>query len=115
MLSQVDQDVSDAQRYAKKDFWGRLRHRVSNGAGEIGVSIGQNGHLYCKGEHVTIDQLRDIFFDAPQNMPVTAVIRKHPNAPLKVSNAVTEVAMEAGLRIEFDSEIPPLVPAMPAL
>lgn len=111
-VARADQEIAEAQREGQKSLLDRLRSRANNGLNEIGVSIGQGGHVHCKGENVNIDELRRIFFDAPKNMPVTVVIRKHPNAPLEVVNEVTEVAMEAGLRIEFDSEILPIVPSI---
>jgi type II secretory pathway component GspD/PulD (secretin) len=112
MIARADQEVADAQRQGSKNLLDRIRNRANGGLNEIGVSIGQGGHIHCKGENVTLDELRTIFFDAPRNMPVTAVIRKHPHAPLEIINEVTEAAMEAELRIEFDTEIPPIVPSI---
>ena len=112
MVARVDQEVADAQREGQKNLLERLRSRANKGLNEIAVSIGQGGHIFCKGENVNLDELRQIFFDAPQNMPVTVVFRKHPNAPLEIVNEATEAAMEAGLRIEFDSEIIPIVPSL---
>lgn len=107
----ADADIAQAARTMKKDAFGRLKDGFTHNKNEIGVAIGQNGQIHCAGEMVTVDDLRDKFFDAPGNMPVTVVIRKHPSAPIDVVNEVTEVAMEAGLRIEFDNEIPPIVPS----
>ncbi len=112
LVARADQEIADAQRQEQKGFLDRLRHRSSDGKNEIGVSIGQQGHLHTGGQNVSLRELREIFFDAPRNMPVTVVIRKHPNAPLEIVNEVTEAAMEAELRIEFDDGMPPIVPAI---
>ena len=59
-----------------------------------------------------MEELREHFFDARSKAPVTVVIRKHPSAPVEVVNEVTEAAMEAELRIEFDNMLPPIVPSI---
>jgi type II secretory pathway component GspD/PulD (secretin) len=107
-ISHADEEVAKANRQMNKNLMGRIQGNKN----EISVSIGQTGILYCTGEIVTVDQLREQFFDVSQKKTVTAVIRKHPQAPIEVVNDVTEAAMEAGLRIEFDSELPPIVPAI---
>ncbi len=112
MVAQADQDIAEARRDGEKTALDRLRDRVSGSENEIGVSIGQGGHLYCRGANVTLDELRSIFFGAPRNMPVTVVVRQHPSAPIDIVSEVAEAAMEAGLRIEYDNEIPPIVPAI---
>lgn len=108
----ADQEIADAHRRMKKGPLGRLKNSINDNKDEIGVSIGQSGSLHCAGEIVTVDDLRERFFDAEDKKRVTVVIRKHPSAPIDTVNAVTEAAMEAGLRIEFDSDIPPIVPAL---
>jgi general secretion pathway protein D len=111
-IVKADEEIAKTARTMKKDAFGRFKDHLTDGKNEIGVAIGQNGQIHCAGEIVTPDDLRDKFFDAPGNMPVTVVIRKHPSAPIDVVNEVTEAAMEAGLRIEFDNDIPPIVPAL---
>ena len=111
-IALVDAEIAKANRQMNKDAAGRLKNKMAGSKNEISVSIGQSGTLHCSGDIITVDQLREKFFDAPRNMPVTAVIRKHPSAPIDVVNEVTEAAMEAGLRIEFDNEIPPIVPSL---
>lgn len=111
-VAQADQDIADAHRRMKQGPLERLQNAFNDNKDEIGVSIGQSGSLHCAGEMVTVDDLKERFFDAGDKKRITVVIRKHPSAPIDVVNAVTEAAMEAGLRIEFDSDIPPIVPDM---
>jgi type IV pilus assembly protein PilQ len=111
-IARADAKIASAYRQGQKGLFGRLRDHLADGANEIGVSIGQSGHIHCRGENVSIEDLREFFFDAPRNKPVTVVIRKHPHADVAVVNEVTEAAMEAGLRIEFDASITPIVPAI---
>ena len=112
MVARADQEVAEAKRHGERSLLDRIKKHVNQGLNEIAVAIGQSGHIHCKGENVNLDDLRRIFFDAPKNMPVTVIIRKHPNAPVEIVNEVTEAAMEAGLRIEFDSDILPIVPTI---
>lgn len=114
-IARADEEIAKASRQMNQNTTGRLKTKLSGGKNEISVSIGQTGVIYCLGEIVSVDDLREKFFDAPKNQPVTVVIRKHPNAPIDVVNDVTEAAMEASLRIEFDNQIPPIVPSLAPL
>jgi len=111
-IARVDAEIADAQRQMNKGVFGRMKDKIYKGQNEIGVSIGHTGVLHCAGEIATVDELRDRFFDVGRGGSVTVVIRKHPSAPVQVVNEVTEAAMEAELHIEFDSTIPPIVPAV---
>ncbi|MFA7691683.1 MAG: secretin N-terminal domain-containing protein [Candidatus Hydrogenedentales bacterium] len=111
-IAHVDQELSDARRRMQKKPLDRLKTSVNDNKDEIGVSIGQSGSLFSDGEIVTVEELKERFFDAKDKQRVTVVIRKHPSAPVDTINAVMECAMEAGLRIEFDNDIPPIVPAI---
>ncbi len=111
-IATAESDIAGTSRKMKKDIFGRMKDSISDGKNEIGVAVGQNGQIHCEGTIVTPDDLREKFFDAPKNMPVTVVIRKHPAAPIEIVNEVTEAAMEAGLRIEFDNDLPPIVPSL---
>ncbi|NLF56794.1 MAG: hypothetical protein GX580_04060, partial [Candidatus Hydrogenedens sp.] len=75
-LAQAEAEVAGASRYNKKDFWGRLQHRVSGGAGEINVSIGQSGTIYSATKKMTVEQMRETFEKATAG--VTVVLRRHP-------------------------------------
>lgn len=111
-VAQAEQDIADAKRKSGKGPAKRLKSAILGDKDEIGVSIGQTGSLHCAGEIVTVENLSERFFDAQGKKPVTVVIRKHPNAPIEVVNQVTEAAMEAGLRIEFDNDLSPIVPSI---
>ncbi|HOH31302.1 MAG TPA: hypothetical protein PLC40_16610, partial [Candidatus Hydrogenedentes bacterium] len=90
----------------------RVKSKLLNNQNEISVSIGQTGSLHSNKEIISVDDLRERFFDLRKGAPVTVVIRKHPRAPIEVVNDVTEAAMEAELRIEFDNTLPPIVPSI---
>ena len=117
MLSEADESMATQDRYNKKPFHERLISRIARGENEIGISIGQTGEIHSEGERVTVDELRDAMFEIQVPGAVTAVIRHHPRTPADVVTRVTEVAMEAGLKVQFDEGAPALVPnysTMPA-
>ena len=111
-IATAEQEIAETRRKMDKKPAERLKSVFVGDKDEIGVSIGQTGSLHCAGEIVSVEDLSERFFDAQGKKPVTVVIRKHPNAPIDVVNQVTEAAMEAGLRIEFDNELSPIVPSM---
>ncbi len=110
-LARYDEEVADTLRQSKKPLMGRIENRLTHGRNEIGVSIGQGGAMYSEGKVVTIDGLRERFFALENPGGVTAVIRVHPRAPRALSTNVAEVAMEAGLEVDFDDTVVPFVPA----
>lgn len=109
-LARAEEEVAGASRYNKKDFWGRLQHRATGGAEEINVSVGQSGTIYSATKKMTLAELRDSFEKAAAG--VTVVVRKHPAAPVETVNAVVDAAREAGLKVDHDKGLPPIVPRL---
>ncbi len=112
-LLKIDHDLSSSHRHNKKDLWGRLRDDLSKGANEIGVSIGQGGQMHSGGKAVTLEEVRAKFNAVTTPASVRVVLRKHPAAPLDVVNGVVEAAMEAGMKVDFDTDMAPIIPSAP--
>ncbi len=111
-LARVEEELSIERREDELTSWGRVGSKVLGAKDEIPVSIGQNGDMHSNGGPVTLEDLRKTFFDA-NTKTATVIIRKHPRGPASVERRVTEIAMEAGLKVEFDSSYIPFVPAYP--
>lgn len=111
LLARAHDRIASDHRYNMKSLWERILEKLNRGANEIGVSIGQTGAIHSEGKSTTIDELRDAFFRVGTPRAVTVVIREHPRAPREIVNGITEAAMEAGLRVEFDDAMVPLVPS----
>lgn len=111
-IARADEEIAATNRQMNKSTLDRVKSKLLNNQNEISVSIGQTGSLHSNGEIISVDDLRERFFDLRKGAPVTVVIRKHPRAPIEVVNDVTEAAMEAELRIEFDNTLPPIVPSI---
>lgn len=112
-LAKAEAILADDHRHNLKSIWKRWGDKMSMGSNEISVSIGQTGGIHSEGERLTVEDLREGFFEVKLKGQVTVIIRKHPSAPEDVVASVTEAAMEAGLRIAFDDRMVPLV-ASPA-
>ncbi len=108
-LAQAEAILAEDHRHNLKSIWKRWGDKLSMGGNEISVSIGQTGGIHSEGERLTVEDLREGFFEVKLKGKVTVVIRKHPSAPEDVVASVTEAAMEAGLRIAFDDRMVPLV------
>ncbi len=104
-LAKIEDKITMDARKADKNLWDRLYNRVKS---EIGVSIGESGYIHSGGKRITMDALRVKFLD-PSSKGKKVVIRHHPNTPETIITQVTEAAMEAGLKVDFDDSIP-LVP-----
>jgi len=109
-LAQLDKDFSDKMRNAQKTSFGRLFEGFMRSKDEIGISIGQHGHIYCAGEHLTMDELREKLQSVDKGLARKIVIRKHSAAPEKIITEIMEIALEVGLKIEYDYDIVPFVP-----
>jgi type II secretory pathway component GspD/PulD (secretin) len=109
-LAEAIDTIAEDTRYNKKNFWGRLKYRITAGLQEFNVSIGQTGAVYAEGNRVALEELREAFFDIAIKAAVTVVLRQHPRAPDEVVTQVMEAALEANLKIEFDRDVPPIVP-----
>ncbi|MCX5770507.1 MAG: hypothetical protein NTZ09_09585 [Candidatus Hydrogenedentes bacterium] len=112
-LAAAEEAFSEKLRKAEKGQLGRLWESVTHGENEIGVSIGQSGDMHSAGHRVTLDDLRRIFFGMKNPLACRVVIRAHPRAPESVVTEVTELALEVGLKVEFDDRVAPFVPDYP--
>ena len=108
-LAAAEAEMNRETRYNKKDFWGRLRHRVA-GSGEESVSIGREGTVYSATKRMTLDELKEHFAALPADRNV--VVRRHPAAPAIVVNSVVEAAREANLTVELAQGPTPIVPTL---
>lgn len=109
-LSAVDEEIAEFTRHNSKDFWGRMRDLVARGENELSVSVGPSGDVLSEGEHVTVEELREAFFEIKSH-GIVIVLRRHPRAPSDVVLEIFEAAMEAGLTVEEDTDVVPLVPS----
>lgn len=110
-LANAEATIADAHRHNKKDLWGRLEDKVSKGGNEISISIGQTGHMHSEGKRITLEELKETLGKLPENSTMTLVIRRHPRAPEEVVQALTAAAEEAGIKIELDETLSPIVPS----
>lgn len=108
-LAEAEAEMNREARYNKKDFWGRLQHRVA-GSGEESVSVGREGTIYAATRRMTLDEIRDHFAALPAEK--TVVVRRHPAAPAIVVNTVVEAAREANLSVELAQGPTPIVPTL---
>jgi general secretion pathway protein D len=109
-LTRAIESVGKDVRHNTKSLWGRVSDNIAKGKREIGVSIGQSGALHSEGQRVTLEELREAFFSVNLPASVTVIIRQHPRAPAEIVSEVTEAAMEANLKVDFDYNIVPFVP-----
>jgi len=112
-LATAEEAFSEKLRKAQKGQLGRLWESVTRGENEIGVSIGQSGDMHSGGQRVVLDDLRRIFFGMKNPLACRVVIRSHPRAPERAVTEVTELALEAQLKVEFDDQVAPFVPDYP--
>jgi hypothetical protein len=110
-LAQAESGIADDHRHNLKTIWGRWSDKVSKGRNEISVSIGQTGGIHSEGDRLSLEELHDALFKVRPKGLATVVIRRHPEAPEEIVTMVTEAAMEAGMRVDFDTRMVPLVPA----
>ena len=109
--------IAEVTRRNEKSLWGRMHDRLPpgmqealpGGRKEISLSIGQTGSIYSEGKRMTLDEIASEFHAQKHPDRVLVVIRKHPRAPQEVVMEVTEAAMEAELRVEFDDRVPPVI------
>jgi type II secretory pathway component GspD/PulD (secretin) len=109
-LARVNAGMSNELRKDGRPFWQRLADSVAQGNYEIGISIGQSGDLWSRGENVTLDDLERAFREIREKQKARVVIFKHPRAPEEISIDVAELAMQLGMRVEYDTRVTPFVP-----
>lgn len=110
MLTDAEEDIAARHRHNRKNFYERMRDRITHGEHEISVSIGQTGYVHSEGQHVTMDELREALQSVTDPHDITLVVRRHPRAPSKTVAEVVEIAMEMDIKVEFDDAMMPLVP-----
>ena len=110
-LAAAEAEMNREARYNKKDFWGRLRHRVA-GSSEEGVAIGREGTLYAGTRRMTLEELQAHLEGVSADK--TVVVRRHPAAPPAVVDAVMDAARGAGLAVELAQGPTPVVPTIRA-
>ncbi len=109
-LADFDDAFSSKLREAKKSSLDLLFDKVARDKSEIGISIGQSGHMHCDGKRVTIEELREKLGSTKSSAGTKVIIRKHPLAPEKATTELLEVVNEYDLRVDFDGAISPFVP-----
>ena len=109
-LARLNNGTVSEFRKDGRPFWERLADSVARGDFEIGVSIGQGGDLWSRGESVTMDDLERAFMKIGHSPKARVVIFKHPRADQAISIAVAELAMQADLKVEYDTRVTPFVP-----
>ncbi len=110
MLTDAEEDIAARHRHNRKDFYERIRDRITHGEHEVSVSIGQTGCVHSEGQPVTMDELRKALESVTDREDITLVLRRHPRAPSKVVAEVVEIAMELDIKVDFDDAMMPLVP-----
>jgi len=109
-LADFDERFADDLRSAKKTSFGRFMDTISRGQSDMSVSIGQSGHMHYDGDPVTIDDLRRVFQSVKNPDVAKVIIRRHPRAPEAVVTEVTEAALQANLKVDFDKASTAYVP-----
>lgn len=109
-LARITNGATGEFRRDGRPFWEMLEDWVKQGNSEISVSIGQGGDLWSMGESVTMEDLKRAFMGVAKFPKVRVVIFKHPRAEEAISIAVAELAMQADLKVEYDTRIAPFVP-----
>lgn len=109
-LARINDGTIKEFRKDGRPFWESLADWVEHGNSEVSISIGQHGDLWSMGEGVTMDDLERAFLAIAKFPKVRVVIFKHPRAAEEVSIAVAELAMQADLKVEYDTRIAPFVP-----
>lgn len=108
ILADAEESIAGAHRHNQKSLWGRIADTVSQRDNEISIAIGQHGDLHAEGERANLQDLAELFAEAPAN--VLAVLRHHPRAPEATVTSVTELALETGRKLEVDNDLVPLIP-----
>ncbi|MFA6241371.1 MAG: secretin N-terminal domain-containing protein, partial [Candidatus Hydrogenedentales bacterium] len=111
-LAKFDAETADKFRHSKKNTWGRVQDRMSGGANELSVALGDNGKFYVDGKTITIDELQAEFDKAREaKIKPTVYLRAHPNAPAGLADEVKTRAEAAGLKFKQEENASPFVPS----
>ena len=113
-LASFDEDAKDSMRHAQKRIWGRANDKMTRGENELGVSIGQSNNLFSEGRRLNFGELLDRFKTASDGkVKPTVVLRVHPDSSRDLVDQITESATDAGLEVDIEDSLPPLVPTFP--
>ncbi len=113
-LASFDEDAKDSIRHAQKKIWGRAADKLADGKNELSISIGFDNHLFSEGERVTFADLLDRFQTAvDEKAKPLIVLRVHYDASLALIEQITDAAASAGLKVEVEDSLPPIVPTFP--
>lgn len=111
-LARAEEKMGEMRLHDVKGTFGRASEDVlGTGKNKIIVSIGQSGSMHSSGQPVTLEDLRKRFSEVKVSATAKVIIRKHPRAPERVATEVTELALEYGLKFEYDAAFMPFVPA----
>jgi type II secretory pathway component GspD/PulD (secretin) len=113
-LASFDEDAKDSMRHAQKNIWGRANDKMTRGENELGVSIGQSNNLFSEGRRLNFGELLERFKTASEGKSkTTIVLRVHPDASNELVDQIIESAEGAGLEVDIEDSLPPLVPTFP--
>jgi type II secretory pathway component GspD/PulD (secretin) len=110
ILARVEDKLATDYRHNKKNLWGRMGDKMSRGKNELNVSVGESGSIHSNGEMSTMAELDELLASNDLPKGVTVVIRHHHKAPAGVVTAITDAAMRADRKIEFDRDFAAFVP-----
>ena len=108
ILATAEEHIAGEHRHNLKSLWGRVADAVSRRENELSIAVGQNGDIHAEGERAELDDLTELFAEAPANVKV--VVRRHPRAPESVMTTITELALDANRELELDDDLVPLIP-----
>lgn len=108
ILASAESSIAEEHRHNQKNLWGRIGDAVAKHKNEMTITVGQGGDIQAEGEHVTLDELRDLFTEAPQGVKV--VLRRHPRAPEDLITSITELALDSERKLVVDDDFEALVP-----
>jgi type II secretory pathway component GspD/PulD (secretin) len=109
-LADYDQRFAQDLRESKKTSFGRFVDTITRDKDEISISIGQGGYMHYNGNPVTLDDLRKVFKEVKDPALTKIILRRHPRAPEKVVSEIIEAAMEANIKVDFDTTTDAFVP-----
>jgi len=112
-LAEFDDEIAEIMRSDAKTTLGRILDKMNNGRRDIPISIGQTGGLLAEGDIVTLPELKTLLQDLKHPHSKKIILREHPAAPPNLSMEITEIAMDRGIKMKFDTVRVPIVPRIP--
>ena len=111
-LAMMDEYLAETMRIDDKSDFQRGLDSAIDHENQLMVSIGQQGGVFVDGAVTTMPALRNRMVNDPGHAS-TVVIRSHPRAPGFVAVNVAELAMEAGLKVQYEDRFLPFTPLLP--